>query len=226
MGLEWLNTVKSALKTGGFSVEAGYPGKKAAHLNKTVAAVNLTGMDTEKQRLEVTVTVLTPRSLGLAACQEGALAAAEALAADGHRWSFSGWRYEEWIDCYAIEVKGVSEAEAQEAYQVLIGSQEQEYVTGFSAKRDLDRRLVRPHGQSEPSGAIPGMDGWVIRLTQVLPSGVAEPGTVAEPFQMSLVRGSVRQVYSGCYWSEYSALQSGSGLEVVRTALAVNREEG
>lgn len=225
MGLEWLNRVESTLKDAGFRVEIGYPGKKAAHLTRTVAAVNLTGMDTQQQRLEVTVTMLTPRLLGLAACQEGALAALEALSADGNRWSFSGWRYEELIDCYAIEVLGVSEEGDREVWQVLIGTQEQPYVTGFLAKQDLDRRLLRPHGQSEPVGVTPGEGGWTIRLTQMLPGAQAEPEAVAEPFRLTLVRGSVRQVYSGCYWSEYSARQSGAGLEVIRAGLALSREE-
>lgn len=223
MGLEWLTGVKRRLENAGFSVEKGFPGKKAVHLTGTVAAVNLTGMDTENRRLEATVTVLTPRGLGLAACQEGALAVVEALSEDGSRWSFSGWRYEEWIDCYAVEVRGVSQA-GEEVYQVLIGTRKQEYVTEFLAERDMDRRLVRPHGQSAPSGVTPGMGGWVIRLAQVLPGGVAEPEAVAEPFRVTLVRGGVRQVYSGCYWSEYSIRQTGAGLEVVRTGLALKKE--
>lgn len=224
MGLEWLTQVKQALVNTGFRVEAGYPAHKAVHLTQTVAAVNLKGMDGSEVR-EVLVTVLTPRSLGLEQCQSRAAQAVQALTADTGQWSFSGWHYEERIDCWAIEICGTpSKTEEAKGYAVLIGEAEQLYVTDFLAQQTLDRRLIRPHGDSAPSGVIPGKQGWSLTLTQLMPVGAAEPEAGTDPFSLTVNRGDVRQVFGGCRWTAYSSRQLAEGTQIVRSALALSRE--
>lgn len=230
MGLEWLTQIKQALVNAGFRVEAGYPAHKAVCLTQTAAAVNLKGMD-EKEVREVLVTVLTPRSLGLEQCQSKAAEGIRALASDGNQWSFSGWRYEEGIDCWVIEICGIP-AQTEQAEQpaqpegcaVWIGETEQKYVTDFLAQQTPDRRLIRPHGEGVPSGVTPGKQGWNLTLTQLLPVGEPEPEAGAEPFSLTVSRGSISQVYGACWWSGYSSRQTAEGTQVVRSAFALSRE--
>lgn len=227
MGLEWLNSVTALLIDAGFRTEQGYPAAKAMGLNGTVAAVNLTGQDSFTAK--ITVTILTPRSEGLSQCQAGAVEALEALLTDGGQWSFSGWQYDNGIDCYRIEIHGVrsmvrAEGTSVGGYQVLIGEHPQEYVSDFLARQQRDRRLIRPHGQKEPVNATPGMGGWTIKLTQMLPPEQTEPAAPEEPFCLTVNRGGHSQVFTGCYWSDYSSRQLADGTEVVRSGFALSRE--
>lgn len=227
MGLEWLSAVVQLLTNAGFRTEPGYPAGRAMCLSGTVAAVNLTGLDGGEGTAKLTVTILTPRQEGLALCQAKAAEALEILMADGGQWSFSGWQYDDGIDCYSIAVDGIQDP-AQEpelgGYQVLIGEEIQEYVTDFLAQQKMDRRLIRPHGQAEPCHVTPGMDGWEIRLTQMIPPEAAEPLQPEEPFTLEVRRGGHTQVYVKCYWSDYSAQQKKDGTEVIRSGFALRRE--
>lgn len=237
MGLEWLESVVQVLTQAGFRAESGYPAGRVMCLWGTVAAVNLTGLDGARGTVKLTVTILTPRQDGLAQCQAKAAQVVELLTADRQAWSFSGWQYDNGIDCYSIEVNGVQEPAQEpepvsepepepepEGYQVLIGEKVQEYVTDFLAQQKMDRRLIRPHGQPEPCSVIPGMDGWTIRLTQLIPPEAAEPVQPGEPFTLTVRRGGHTQVYPKCYWSDYSARQQKEGTEVIRSGFALSRE--
>lgn len=223
MGLEWLSQAKQALVNAGFRVESGYPAHKAVHLSETVAAVNLKGMDESGVR-ELLITILTPRGLGLEQCQSRAAQALQALAADGNKWRFDLWRYEEGIDCWAIEIGGTQVSAEPEGYTVWIGETELTGVTDFMALQVLDRRLRRPHGDGMPSGVIPGKQGWTLELTQLLGPGEPEPEAAAEPFSLTVRRGSVQQIFKACCWSAWSSRQTPEGTKIIRSAFALSRE--
>ena len=230
-GYEWLTTLEQALRDAGFQVERGYPAKNAVYLIETVAAVNLTRLDIRQRSATVTVAVIAPRKHGLDHCQKMAEKAALALSGAGGQWQFSGWKFDSGISCFMVEVVGTVNFFpgdegwiADAGYQVLIGGQVQEYVTDFLARQERDRRLIRPHGQAEPTAVTPGMDGWTIRLTQLLPSGQPEPVQPEEPFTMKVTRGGQSQVYSGCCWSDYTSQQCAQGTRVIRSGFALRRE--
>lgn len=222
MGTQWLNRVKEILKQAGFRVEAGYPAHGAADLSDTVAAVNLAAMD-EKSVREILVTVLTPRKEGLPQCQSRAERAVSALAEDGNRWSFSGWRYEAGIDCWAIEIHGSPALNALVGFTVAIGEELQENVTDFLAQQVMDRRMIYPHGQGTPSAVTPGKKGWILKLTQLF-SGEEPMRQMNEPFQLTVCRGKVRQTYTGCCWQSCASRQKPEGIETVCSIYALDRE--
>lgn len=231
MGYEWLRDIEQALAAAGFSVERGYPAKNAVHLIGTVAAVNLTRVDMAERRAVATVTVLAPRKYGLDHCQEMAAKAAQVLSPVGGQWGFSGWKFDSGIDCYYVEVVGTVYFVLQEdvwtveaGYQVLIEGEAQSHVTDFLAWQQADRDFVRAHGQSEPVGVTPGMGGWTIRLTQLIPTGEPEPVTAEEPFSLTVRRGGHSQVFAGCCWSEHSSQQLEQGTRVIRSGFALSRE--
>ena len=219
--------MKQALENAGFRVESGYPAHKAVHLTDTVAAVNLKGMDGSTVT-QVLVTILTPRALGLEQCQSRSAEAVQALMSDGNQWGFEGWRYESGIDCWAIEIGGipvlVEEKVEPEGYTVSVEDSQLPYVTDFVARQVLDRRLIRPHWESAPSGVTPGKQGWNLELTQLIPAGQPEPEEGEEPFALTVHRGGIRYTYSACRWAEYSSRQMPEGTRIVRKALALSRE--
>lgn len=227
MGPEWLTQTVGILKGAGFRTEEGYPAHKAAALTDTVAAVNLCAMD-EKAVRRILVTILTPRKMGLEVCQSRAADALRVLAEAGNLWSFDRWRYEEGIDCWAIEIHGTP-AQTEETlqqtlgYSVTMGDAELQGVTDFLVQQMPDRRMTYPHWSSEPSGAIPGKKGWLLKLTQLLP-WEEEEGQLQEPFTVTVCRGQMQMVYSRCYRQSYSARLKPEGTEVVRGFYALSRE--
>lgn len=224
MGLEWLNQVKQTLQEAGVRVESGYPAHKAVHLTQSVAAVNLKAMEGDSVT-EVLVTILTPRMMGLEQCQSQSAQTVQILTTTQSCWSFDGWRYEEGIDCWAVEIRGVPvQVEETESYTVLLGEKEVPFVADFLARQVQDRRLIRPHGQGDPAGVIPGKQGWELELTQMIPAGQPEPEEEKEPFTLTVSRSGHEQVYSGCRWTEYCSRQMPEGTQIVRKALALSRE--
>lgn len=230
-GYEWLAALEQALRNAGFLVERGYPSKNAVHLTRAVAAVNLTRVNLQNTSAAATVTVLVPRGYGLDRCQQMAEEAALVLSEQGGQWGFEGWSFDESISCFYVEVVGTVRFSLlngtwlpETGYEVLIGEEAQRYVTDFQAQQAMDRRLIRPHGQAEPVGVTPGRDGWTIKLTQLLPSGQAEPEQAAEPFDLTVSRGGCSRVYRECCWSDYTTRETDAGTQVVRSGFALRRE--
>lgn len=231
MGIEWLNAIREALDSLGIRTEVGTPGRHAVEIAGTVAAVNLTGIDTAEGVMTVTVTVITPRAAGVLGCQEAAETAAAALAAQAGDWVCDGWRYDSAIDCYCIDLTGKRSVGLSgtrwvgaEGYEVLVGQTPQEFVTDFQASRMMDRRLYCGVSQSVPYGVTPAKEGWSVRLTQRIPWNRTEPEGAEEPFELTVRRGGCSQVFHQCCWSEYTSRQTQSGTELVRVGLALERE--
>lgn len=231
MGEQWLSDVTAALRESGWRTESGYPGTAAVQLEGAVAAVNLSRGNTKEASVGITVSVLVPRTAGLAQCQTLAAQAAVLLSGVGGDWCFEGWTYDSTLDCFRVEVEGnavlsaLEEGTAEDGgYEVLIGETVQRYVTEFSAKKDAQRRLVRPHGQSGAVGVTPGMDGWSIELVQLLPDGEAEPEETADTFSLTVQRGGSSMCYIDCCWAEYESRQGSDGVQVVRRGFALSRE--
>lgn len=224
MGTQWVSQTIQTLRAAGFRVEAGYPARRAAAPHDAVAAVNILSMEQNEVR-ELLVTVLSPRALGLECCQNRAAEALRALTADGNQWRFSGWQFDREIDCWRVEIHGTPVAAAQSLpYSVSIGQVIVPYVTSFLAEQRLDRRMIYPHWAGAPSGAIPGKQGWTLKLTQLLPQSQTEPEPEAEPFSVTVRRGNQRVHYPRCYWQSYSSQQLPEGTQLLRQALALSRE--
>ena len=230
-GYGWLTALEQALRNAGFLVERGYPAKTANALTQAVAAVNLTKVDLPSRSASVTVTVLVPHELGLDHCQKKAEEAALALSEQGGRWSFEGWKFDGNIKCFYVEVVGTAGFAirngtwlADTGYQVRIGEEAQQHVTDFWAQQTMNRRLIRPHAQTEPLGVTPGRGGWVIKLTQLMPPGHPEPAQQPEPFDLTVSRGGCSRVYRECCWSDYTARETEAGTQIVRSGFALRRE--
>lgn len=226
MGEQFLNDVLAALRNGGWRAEAGYPGTGTAAPETPVAAVNFSRFNAREQEAEVTVSVLVPGKQGLALCQRLAAQAGSMLAAVGGDWGFDGWSYDGRLDCFRVDLKGNTRiaAERGKNYEVLIGETVQDWVTKFSAKKDMQRRIYRPHGQPEPAGVTAGKSGWCVELVQLLPFGSVEPEETADGFVLTVRSEEAGMKYLGCCWSEYESSQCADGIRVLRRGFALGRE--
>lgn len=227
----YLDEVKAKLERIGIRTAIGYPGTGAVHVTEPLAAINGSGLDYDAGTAQVTAVILSPRALGLGLCQEKAVFAMAALLSLGKGWHYSGWQFDSNLDCYRVEVVGQiavvfsgPDLVRSTGWQVTIGEERQAYVTDFLARQQSDRRLIRPHGTPDPVGVTPGVGGWSIKLTQLLPMYEAEPGEPQEPFTLTVTNGDNSQVYQECCWSDYSARKQSNGTLVVRSGFALSRE--
>ena len=232
MGEQWLNDVMAALRQAGWSVEAGYPGRGSIPVEGAVAVVNLSKGDTRQMYVGITVGVLVPRSQGLAQCQRLAAQAAVLLSGVGGDWSFSGWEYDSRLDCFQVDVQGearFSNQEGQEiqvqGYEIALDGEVQQWVTEFTARKNGQRRMLRPHAQRVPEGITPPMGGWSIELEQLIPLGVAEPEETADGFTLTARSGDRGVKYLQCCWGEYESHHMDSGIRIIRRGFALEREE-
>ena len=225
-----LTEVTARLEALGIAVRAGYPGTEAGVVTQCVAAVDLTALDESKGEGTVAVTVLSPRAQGLAACQSAAGQALAALRAEGWEWSFRSWRYDSVCDCFTVELLGrtgivlENGAWAPMQLQVSAAGRQVKCVTAFTARRQQDRRLIRPHGQAEPVGVTPGRGGWSIELTQWLRPGERDPEDLEEPFTLEVWQGGSREIYTDCCWSEQTVRHVPGGTQLQRSGFALKRE--
>lgn len=226
MGQQWLSDVLAALRSAGWRAEPGYPGPGASMPETTVAAVNLTRFDTHQSGAGITVSVLVPGRMGLAQCQAAAVQAAELLGAVGGEWSFAGWQYDGRLDCFRVDLEGNQRFSAPvgQSFEVLIGESSQEWVTEFTARKDMQRRLYRPHGQTMPAGVTAGVSGWAIELVQLIPFGTPEPEETADRFALTVRSGASGMKYLDCCWGEYESRQCEDGIRVTRRGFAPERE--
>ena len=224
MGSEWLNLARQTLESAGFAVEEGYPGRRAPVLEGPAVALNLTGVDLGEKTAGITAAVLVPRKMGLALAQEKAEEAARALQPLGGKWRFEGHSFDSHLDGYCVEVRGKLSVAEEPGYRVSINGGRLLWVTDFLARQQQDRRFTRPHGASGPGSVTPGMGGWKIRLTQMVPSGSPEPELERDGFELDVIREGVKTRYIGCCWDEYSSQQTEMGTRVIRTGLALSRE--
>jgi len=226
MGQQWLNEVLAALRTAGWRAEPGYPGPGASMPETPVAAVNLCSFDTRQSSTGITVSVLVPGGIGLAQCQAAAVQAAELLGTVGGEWSFAGWQYDGRLDCFRVDLEGNQQFSTPvgRSYEVLIGENLQDWVTEFTAKKDMQRRLYRPHGQTTPVGITAPICGWTIELVQRIPFGSPEPEETADQFALTVRSGASGMKYLDCCWGEYESRQCEDGIRVCRRGFALERE--
>ena len=191
-----------------------------------VAAVNLNRFDSRQSDAGITVSVLVPGKLGLAHCQAMAVQAAELLGNAGGEWSFEGWQYDGRLDCFRVDLEGSKRfsVPSGQSFEVSIGGITEDWVTEFRATKDMQRRIYRPHGQTNAAGITPGNSGWTIELTQLIPFGRPEPEVTADGFTLVAQSGESGMKYLGCCWGSYESYQCEEGIRVLRRGFALERE--
>lgn len=231
MGREWLELVVSLLTAAGIPAGESHPADMVLHVTEPVAAVGLSALDCSAGKANISVQVLSPRSLGGWECQTAAAGAAAALENQGIHCRMDKMEYLSGCDCYSICVTAelnVCLADGSwkqgSPWQITLDDEQLSWVSEFYADQNQQRRLVGASTQAEPVGVTPGSGGWSIKLVLQLPQGAAEEDMPGEPFELTVQQSGRKQVYHDCYWNQVSRSCTQSGMEVVWQGFALTRE--
>lgn len=231
MGIEWLELVVELLETAGIRAGEEYAVGTAPEITEPVAAVGLSALECSQGQAAITVSVVSPRTLGGWECQTAAAKAVAALEAAQIHCQMGSMGYLSDCDCYNIAVTAridiclVDGAWVKGTdWTVTLDDTAVEWVSGFTAEQDQGRRLITATCQTDPIGVTPGTGGWVIKLEQQIPQGGVESQMPEEPFVLEVSDGLTVQVYTDCYWNEVQRSCSQGGMTIQRQGFALTRE--
>ena len=222
MGRERLELIAALLRRGGIPAGEAWPGAGRPEPEEPLAAVGLGEMDCVEGVARYAVDILSPRHLGGWRCQLTGAEAAKLLQEAGFSCRMGEMDYLEASDCFRVTVTARLPMESGDAgWEVCCGGVRQEGVISFRAVRDQGRRILGAMAQGEPVGITAGAGGWAIELIQK-PS--REPEEIAEPFEVTVRRGSTVERFGGCCWNETEAAHGEGGFRLTRRGFALTRE--
>lgn len=227
MELPGITQAVGYLRQAGLRADRGYPGTGMPHLEGAAVAVNVERA--EPLKLTLAATVCVPMELGAAACEDMAAQVAAAWTAEGAVCSWGGCGFDERSGLYSLQVQGVWQETVEEPEPE--GSEESEeteslliqaalwgetlpYLTGLTAVRTIEAEERGFMGE-EIAHNLYRDRGWTVTLEELLPDGAAEVAP-AEPFALTVTRGSQTEEYSDCRWSSIRREETTKGLKLVR----------
>ncbi len=227
-----MQIVADILIESGIAVMEAYPAGTMLHVTKPTAAVEMRGLNCGEGNVMIGIRVLSPRNLGGWECQNAAGSVAGALYGADMECTCAQMEYLHRSDCFCVLVMAKIPVFLENGiwkkgrpWEVLVGNQKLEYVSGFYAEQNQDRRLVGAVCQSGPVGVTPGANaGWNIRLVQKIPFGKVISAMPQEPFSLTVHKGGQTQQYRNCYWSGEKSSHSPSGEELEYWGYALERE--
>lgn len=231
MGREWLELVVQLLSDAGIRADEEYSVGTVPDITEPVAAVGLSGLQCSQGQANIMVRMLSPRSLGGWECQTAAVTAVAALEAAQIHCQMGKMEYLSGCDCYSISITAVLNVCLTDGswvkgslWKILLADQEMDWVSGFSAEQDQQRRLIGATCQTEPVGVTPGFGGWTIRLVLEIPQGGVEEEMPEEPFVLVAKQEGQVQTYNDCYWNEVHRSCTQGGMQVTWSGFALSRE--
>lgn len=208
--------VVSALNEAGIPALAAYPGSASPEVEAAVAAVSIAGADSQKQTLSILVRVYCPASAGGQVCGQKALAVGAVLEGLGAAWKCGGCESTQKGRLLVTEVTGIFSGEAagwtpaEIGITVKLGTITLNHVTNFTAWQELDPDL---------GDALSDM-GWIFRIEEWHPGGIAEEGSPNEPFKITVTRPGMTEAYANCVWTSHERRDDIDGLWLIRTGTA------
>lgn len=231
MGSVILQQVLTALKNGGFAAELAYPGRKMPQIAGPVAAVHMAKVDSAALTCTISVTILSPGTLGGAACEAEALTAMELLLSCGAVCVQEGCVYDRVSQLYAVEIRAtftsVSQSEESTGPGFSVAIDGARHGCAISFQSEETRGYTTEYVTTEPlpvaSGT--GMVQWSLYLEELIPMGTAEPAEPSPGFTLLVTTEERTETYSGCQWTSISREYNSQGLRRIRKGFALNREE-
>ena len=227
MGRECLEWVLGLLQQGGIPAGEAFPGTRRPEPEEAVAAVGLRAVDWEKGLVRITVDLLSPRHLGGWHCQMRAAEVNRLLHGAGFSCETEQMEYLPESDCFRVGILAAAAVEpkgegwtAAGAMEVSVNDLPLEGVISFRAEQDQGRRLLGSMARGEPVGVTSGTDGWTIELVQ----RTARESQTAEPFELTLRRGTRTERFGGCCWNETVLQYDAAGVRMIRRGFALTRE--
>ena len=226
-----LETVLSKLREAGFQADMAFPGRKCPVIADTVAAVHLEKVDRADMTATVEVNILAPATLGGSQCEAEALRAMEVLHQAGGACVQNGCVFNGLTQTYCVSIQatfscvgGVENTEPD--FRVYISDTEQAYTLKFHSEQIADTETVPQIGEDTPAGIRQGCPRWEFTLEELIPVGIPEPAGSSGSFQLRLERGTGKETYRNCLWTNIRREFTGRGLRRIRSGISLERQEG
>ncbi len=212
MGKLTIEKVVKALQDGGIPTSRGMPAGKMAQIAESVAAVNLQTMDLGKKTVTVLVTILTPASLGAAACEEMAFQTAGILNGLDSKTLVQDCNFISRANLFATEITVQFDSERP---KITIDQIQMRHVVSFSSWRD----------QSEET--ISWVDApWYFELEEFIPAGEDEDADPEGTFQLMHISHGGSESFVDSRWTYQRRDWDGSGMRQVRRGIATRMDNG
>ena len=231
MGISILEMVLRLLRQEDFTADIGYPGQKYPVLTEPVVAVHLEKVDRTNLSVTVEISVISPASLGGAACELEALRATEVLRWAGATCVQNGCRYDGLAQVYTVSVMatftGITEADSctiGPGFTVHISNVYHPYAVSFTATRTGEHEVQYAVGENAPVGLSAGSWVWKLELEEVIPSGSIEAEQPSDLFELKLTTPVQTEQYYHCRWTSEKREFTQKGLKRTRVGIAMSRE--
>ena len=228
MGKSIVTMVMEALESDHIRVERGMPGRRMPDIQEAVAAVQLQGMDQEKETVTVLVTVFAPVTAGAQCCETAAVQICDTLQRMDGCCVMKKAEYVKSADLFQLEVSVTFHgAETIGGWVVLpeLQIQQQTFViklddtklssaVQFSAWQEVDNTY-------DPDATME--DGWWhFQLEELFQPEVEEEATPESPFTITVIRQGRTEVFSTCTLSSRKRIVTDEGLRQIREGAAQN----
>lgn len=231
MGISILELVVSRLKAAGFPAEIAYPGQKFPVITDTVATVHIENVDRPKLQVTVEVDVISPASMGGAACELQALRAVETLRGIRASCVQEGCVYNGISQVYMVPVLATFTGYAEEERYVegpgfwcSIGLTDYPHAIRFAAKEGEICQAEGTAGEKTPAVFSEGKQLWELEMEELIPAWAKPPHDQTEEFTLQFQTDFKREIFKRCRWTSISREYTREGLRRIRKGIALERE--
>ena len=230
MGIQWLSEIIGILRSAGIRAGQAWPGEDHVELTAPAAAVGLRNLNLREGTGTVEVRVLSPHGRGGWICQQTAAEVVTVLEENDIACGMEQMTYRSGLDCFETVIIGQKRLVQQEPepvgeIRVMLGNEQMNHVTAFSAEQDRKRRLIGSVSSGGPAGVTPGTGGWIIRMVQELPGGVLTMAEPAEPFSLTVEENGLVTEFTGCCWNRVRKACTIDGTKMDWEGYALTGEE-
>jgi hypothetical protein len=185
-----------------------------------MTAVSLERVEYSIRTATVLVTVMVPVNMGGGACEDTALKVGQVLESLGGICVQEPCQFNGYADAFYIRVFGTFRGPAaldswivSADFDVQMGGEILPNVVAFRAEQAIDELTGTPL-----SSAV-----WSFRIEEVFGRRERPKPQPAEPFDVTVVRGGVVEVFSDCSWISCQMENTSTGLRQIRKGISRNR---
>lgn len=215
MGQTIVQQVVTTLCDAGIDAIRAYPAEKLSSLGGVRVAVGLQSTDPENGMATVLIRVCSPISKGGSVCEDAASQVCVLLRGMGGQCSQSQCRQLDRKDIFCVEVSAVflgwDVGDGWTGFAVSLGGTALPYVRAVKVWRSIG------------DGASLSEAAWKFRIEETLPPEASEGTAVAEPFTLTVTRGSRSEVYAQCSLTYHRCELDAGALRRIRQGVAGSR---
>ena len=207
----YLQKVLDGLNAGGFPACRANSPEVRPDVSAVCAAVSLQLVD--HTRAEILVEVFAPSGEGGGCCEDAAAEMAALISRLGGQCSQGACRFDGDADAFRVPLtavfKGETAAVIMDHFTVSCGFVTLPTAVSFRAWREVD--LVDISLNDAP---------WRFRIEERFGPGEVDTMAFSEPFDVTVVRGNIKEMYLGATWTSYERIMEPAGMKQIREGVA------